>query len=512
MKNPVPHIIHHFLQKQGIRISDLRIREIYYKHPLSHSIRALSDTLDGLHVENMVCKLSFEQLFEIEGAFIVVAGKDDYPFHIVERLDQESGNITLYTATKRRVTLSFDQFREVWDGTVLMAEKGEQTEEDGWVTYWIKQELWFIDRTSKFWIVALVVYFLIWGVMHNPMLSDLRYLVKLGGVLVSLLVVAKASVDPHLAQRFCHNGKRADCNDVLQSAGAKVLGWVSLGELSLTYFSTSIVWGIFIAEIPAAVFPWLNALAMLFVLYSFAWQIHHKQWCSPCLLIDLVLIVDFITEMAFWNNMHTMTNLEFYTDLLNFGLLFVLCLLAVRIIVSMAEQNRIIPQLKYKLERFLSSSEAFWMLLQRQPEEPVDSNNIPAVCNFIEAEHTITVVMNPSCPKCAKVHDAIGALEGYRINLVFIVNEGDEKSHEAALAIISSGIKKDWSVTDRVIKNWYAKRELPEFLEPHYRAEEDLKAQIEYCRKIHIEGTPTILVDNRKLPEMYDVEDLKILL
>lgn len=509
MRNPVSAFINIFLNKINVKINILKIEDINIRQILPHSIRSLSDTLDDLHVENMVCKLSFEQLFEIEGAFIVVAGKDDYPFHIVERLDQDSGNITLYTATKRRVTLSFDQFREVWDGTVLMAEKGEQTEEDGWLTYWIKQGLWFIDRTSKFWILALVVYFIIWGTMQNPMLSDLRYLVKLGGVLVSLLVVAKASVDPHLAQRFCHFGKRADCNDVLQSAGAKVLEWISLGELSLTYFSTSIVWGIFIAENPAAVFPWLNALAMLFVIYSFAWQIHHKQWCSLCLLIDLVLIVDFITEIAFWNK--TMTNLEFYTDLLNFTLLFVLCLLSVRIIVSMAEKNRIIPQLKYKLERLLSSSETFWMLLQRQPEEPVDSNNIPAVCNFIEAEHTITVVMNPSCPKCAKVHDAIGALEGYRINLVFIVNEGDEKSHEAALAIISSGIKKDWSVTDAVIKNWYAKRELPEFLERHYRAEEDLKAQMEYCRKIHIEGTPTILVDNRKLPEVYDVEDLKIL-
>lgn len=512
MKNPVINIFHSYVHRLNIRIDTLRIQEVFVRHPLPHSLRSLSDTFDELGIENAVYRLDFEQLFEIEGAFIVVAGKDDYPFHIVERLDQESGNITLYTATKRRVTLSFDQFRAVWDGTVLMAEKGEQTKEDGRLTYWIKQGLWFIDRTSKLWILALVIYFLIWGAMQNPMLSDLLYLVKLGGVLVSLLVVAKASVDPHLAQRFCHFGKRADCNDVLQSAGAKVLGWVSLGELSLTYFSTSIVWGIFIAENPAAVFPWLNTLAMLFVIYSLAWQIHHKQWCSLCLLIDLVLIVDIVTEMAFWNNTHTMTNLEFYTDLLNFTLLFVLCLLAVRIIVSMAEQNQSIPHLKYKLERLLSNSESFWMLLQRQPEEPLDSNNIPAVCNFIEAEHTITVVMNPSCPKCAKVHDEIGALEGYRINLVFIVNEGDEKSHEAALAIISSGIKKDWSVTDAVIKNWYAKRELPEFLEPHYRAEEGLKAQMEYCRKIHIEGTPTILVDNRKLPEMYDVEDLKILL
>lgn len=147
MRNPVSAFINIFLKNIDVKIDIFEIEDIYIKQILPHSIRSLSDTLDGLHVENMVCKLSFEQLFEIEGAFIVVAGKDDYPFHIVERLDPESGNITLYTATKRRVTLSFDQFRAVWDGTVLMAEKGEQTQEDGWLTYWIKQGLWFIDRT-----------------------------------------------------------------------------------------------------------------------------------------------------------------------------------------------------------------------------------------------------------------------------------------------------------------------------------------------------------------------------
>ena len=512
MKNPILYLIHSHLQKTGVRINILRIKDIYDRHPLPHSIRALSDTLDELHVENMVCTLDFDQLFEIDGPFVVVAGRDEYPFYLVEKLNKEIQEITLHTCVGKRIALTFDQFRAVWDGTVLMAEKSATTKEDNKLTYWIKQGLWFIGNTMKYWIAILAIYILAWGTLQAPAIADLRYVVKFAGFLVSLLVIVKASLAPHLAQRFCRYGKHADCNDVFQSAGAKILGWVSLGELSLAYFSASLVWGLFVAANPAAVFPLLDTLGVLFVVYSLAWQIYHRTWCSLCLLIDFVLVADLGAEVSLWGNFRNMTGFDFYPDFVNFGALFVLSLLSIRTIVAMAEQNLTIPHLKYKKERFLSSPDAFWMLLSKQPVEPIDSNDIPAVCNYIEAEHTITVVMNPSCPKCAKVHEIISKLDGYRINLVFIHNDGDAQSRHAALVMITSGMKYDWGVTNRVIDSWYSKQELPEYLDTHYFAEGDLSAQMGYCQKIHVEGTPTILLDNRRLPEVYDAEDLKVLL
>lgn len=512
MKNPVPNLLHSYLRKIGVMIDILRIKDIYGRHLLPHSIRALSDTLDELHVENMVCTLDFDQLFEIEGSFIVVAGKDEYPFFIVEKPDKEIQKITLHTSAGKRIVLTFDQFRAVWDGTVLMAEKGGQTQEGGRLTYGIKQGLGFVDRTARYWLPASVLYILCWGAMQTPAVSDLRYLVKFAGVLVSLLIVVKAALDPRLVRHFCRYGKHADCNEVFQSAGAKMFGWVSLGELSLAYFSVSLVWGIFVAADPAAVFPLLDTLGVSFVVYSLAWQVYHRKWCSLCLLIDFVLIVDLGAEVLLWGNFRNMSNIDFYPDFVNFGLLFMSGLLGIKAVIAMAAQNLNIPHLKYKRERLLGSPDAFWLLLRQQPVEPADSNDVPTVCNFVEAVHTVTVIMNPSCPKCAEVHDAIARLEGYRINLVFIVNEGDRRSYDAALVMITSGMKYDWDVTNRVINRWYGKHELPEFLEPHYRAEEDLKAQMDYCRKIRIEGTPTILVDNRRLPAMYDAGDLKILL
>ncbi len=72
MKISVPRLLHRFFRKAGIRIDLLKIQKVYSRHPLPHSLRSLSDTLDALHVSNMVCRLEFGQLFEIEGPFIAV--------------------------------------------------------------------------------------------------------------------------------------------------------------------------------------------------------------------------------------------------------------------------------------------------------------------------------------------------------------------------------------------------------------------------------------------------------
>lgn len=508
MKNPTHMLIHDFLYLLKIRIDMLCIREVYARHPLPHSLRSLSDTLDELQVENAVYRLEFEQLFEIEGAFIVVAGKNEHPFYIVENLDRETSTVTLRTATGKQVTLSFDQFRTAWDGTVLMAEKGEHTREEAWLLYWIKQALAFLDRTTLWWIAGLAVCLSIWGVLQSPSVADLRYLIKAIGVAVSLLIIVKASFNSRLAQRFCRQGKHTDCNEVFRSAGAKLFSWVSLGELSLTYFAVSLLFGIFMHGSSAGLFLLLDSLALLFVVYSLIWQADKWIWCPLCLAIDGVLVADFAVEVFLREEVFQVQ----WTALSGFSLLFALGLLAVRRIVGMAEENRTSAHLKYKREQLLASPELFWQLLCKQPEEAADSNMIHTVCNYVEAEHTITVVMNPSCPKCVEAHRALASLEGYRINLVFIVNEGDERSREAALVMISAGVQYEWEITDRIIRDWYARGELPAVFQIHRSAAENLEEQRKYCQRIRIEGTPTMLVDNRRLPQIYDIEDLKVLL
>lgn len=509
---PTLRLFRSFLHKLRITVAIKRSSDALCGHPLPHSIRSLSDALDELQIPNMVCQLEFQDLFEISGPFIVVAGRDEYPFFIVEALDKEEQTIFLHTPAGSSVPIPFEHFRKMWTGIVLMAEKGVKTEEDSRPLYWLKNIFWHIDRLAKYWIGLLAVSLLVWRALQTPTPSELRFIIKAVGVAVSLLIIVKSSLDPRLAEKFCQLGKHSDCNEVFKSAGAKLFGWISLGELSLAYFVSSMLWGIFFTGNSNALFLFTDTLALLFVVYSLAWQLRNRKRCMLCLAIDAILIADILGEALVWGDFGEIRFIAFYPDLLILGIIFGLCLLSLREIIRTAEQNRLLPQLKFKHEMLLSSSDTFWALLGRQPEAAEGSSTASPVSNFLQAEHIVTVVMNPSCSKCARVHKLLASLEGYTINLLFVVNEGDRKFYDAALRMISSGITGTWDITERIIAGWYERHELPSDLAIHPQAETDLQTQMEFCSRIGIKGTPAVLIDNKWLPEIYDIEDLKVLL
>lgn len=512
MKNPIPRLLNRFLCQLGIRIDFLRIQEIHSRHPLPHSIRSLSDALDELQVPNMVCRLEFGQLFEIEGPFVVVAGNDEYPFYLVEKVDKKNRTVSLCSAFRESVVLTFEQFRSAWDGTVLLAEKGDETAQEPLLAYRIKQGLAFVERTSGYWLAALSLLLIGACLLRAPELADLRYVVKAAGLAVSLAAVYKASFDPHLAQRFCRLGKHSDCNEVFRSAGAKLFGWISLGELSAVYFAASLLFGILFGREGNALFPALDAIALGTVVYSSVWQLRKGLWCTLCLAIDAILTVDFIGEVVVWNGFHPFDFGHLAAIWLLFGLLFAVGVIFIRRFVTMAEQNRELDRLKFRREQLLDTPRIFWRELAEQSEVETDSSEFRPLDNGVEAEHTIIVVMNPSCPKCARVHKMLASLAEWPIRLFFITNDGDERSRNAALRMISARFDRSWEDTERLIEVWYERYELLAQLILHPEAERILAAHKEFCRKAGITGTPTVLVDNRRLPAMYETEDLKILL
>lgn len=511
MKPSSVYLLNTLLRKQGIHRDALRLAATCSRHPLPHSIRALSDTLDELQVPNLVCKLEFEQLAKIGGAYIVTAGKKEYPFYLVEGRDTSRRQFCLRTRSGRLFKVPDEWFRSAWDGTVLLVEKGDASNEISQFAYWFKQLLAILDRTAVCWLAGLFVLLLGLGLLLRPLgWEDLRYPVKMLGCAVALLVIAKSAFDPHLAQPFCRLGKHTDCNAIFQSAGAKLFGWISLGELSLVYFAASLFWGLFLTENPATLFWWLDMLALPFVVYSLGWQIHHRQWCTLCLAIDAILLADFGVELLLGAGKVAEKGLGI--DVVGYCVVFACTTLGLRRFMARAETAVEMPRLLTLREHLLSDSDLFELQLARCREEPVRSDSASPLHNGVESGRTVTVVMNPSCPKCARVHRQLGLLGDCRIELLFALNDGDRLSNDAALRIITTWITKGWPEADRQIGMWYERREMTALTEIQPQATSILQAHKFYCRTIGIEGTPTILVDNRRLPEVYDVEDLKYLL
>ncbi|WP_299098747.1 hypothetical protein [uncultured Alistipes sp.] len=380
MENPMPSFLHYFLRRAGIRVDLLRLRAVYGRHPLPHSIRSLSDTLDELCVPNMICRLEFDQLSELDGPFLVVSGDAEYPFQLVERFDPETRTVCLRTADNRLTEVSFDRFRGAWDGSALTIDRGEAPAGRLCPGYYVRQLLAFVDRTWGWWLAASVV------------------------------CLAAGHLLPSLA------GMRGTAH--LLGAG---VGWIGL--------------------------------------------------------VAAIVVV----------------------------------ILLVRRYDGRMDRDVEIVRLRNLREQLLGIPDLFWRQLGRETEEEVDSVTAAPVSNYAEAEHTVTVVLNPSCPDCARICDVIGKLKGVRIDLIFLVDDGDRKAYDVALRLISSGITSEWGETFRLLATWYGRGRVPA-TPIHPLAGNDLSAQLNYCRRIRIVRTPTILVDNRRLPAVYDAEDLKILL
>ncbi|MDE5708248.1 MAG: hypothetical protein K2G66_02325, partial [Alistipes sp.] len=323
MKNPIPSFLHLFLRRAGIRIDELRIRASYERHPMPHSIRALSDTLDRLHVPTRVCRPTFGQLPEFERPFIVTAGTDEYPFFSVEKLNVPESTVTVRSVSGHRSELSFERFQALWTGTVLTAKRDE-------------------------------------AIQENPVVYFFR-----------------------------------------QSA-ARIVGMPAPDPETL--------------------------------------------------------------------------------------------------------------RLRTRHERLLSSPETFRQLLALQPPLADDDTEVITVSNYSESDHTLALAIDPASSGCAEALKTIARLGACRIELIFTTDPDDRKSYNAALRMISSGIRDSWETTFRIISDWYRKRTLPPELDIHPLAQHDLESQMEFCRRNKIATTPTLLVDNRRLPEIYDIADLEYLL
>lgn len=504
----VTQIIHKYLLQQDIRISTMRIDDLYSKHPLPHSIRSISDTLDALYIPNMVCQLNLHQLFEIEGPFIVVFGKSEYPFFIVKGIDATKQQIQLCDNAKS-IVIDIDLFAQLWTGVVLLAYKDSRTKENSFLSYHVAQLLGSIHKHIKWFILGVFVLLNVSGLIIQE-LNIWYVLPEFIGLIVSYFIIIKSQNNSNLLSRFCRIGKRINCDDVFKSEGANLLGVLPLGVLSLIYFVSILMCKCIGIPQDSLLFLALSGASSIFIIYSIGWQISYHKWCTLCIIIDIVLIIDLLIYWLPMMNGGSLSNFTFL-HLIIWGCIMLGGIIITIHISSLSEYKTQLKNLKFKHEQLLNSPELFWMQIYQQ--NIVSTFNPPiAISNNISAEHSITLVMNPFCPKCAIIHKQLSSLKNYKINLVIITDKHNNKAQGVALAIISYALKMPWDDWLLMIDTWYERHLLPDNLTLSEKANEILDYNIEYCNNNQISGTPFIAIDNRQIPPMYDIADLIYLL
>lgn len=141
------------------------------------------------------------------------------------------------------------------------------------------------------------------------------------------------------------------------------------------------------------------------------------------------------------------------------------------------------------------------------------------------AANTIIKVCNPYCGPCAKAHpkleEVIKQNSNIKLKIIFTSrNTGHDPGAVVVKHLLAIAAKGGNDKTQRALDDWYLanKKDYNDFATLYpmngelKQQDAKIEAMSEWCKQAEITHTPTIFVNGYRLPENYDVEELKYIL
>jgi uncharacterized membrane protein len=497
------------------------------KHPDYPSLLAISDVLTALHIENFAFRVAPDQLLNIPCPFLAHTNINGGDFIVVNSISTEKV-ITSGDKWNRHV-LSLDEFKKIFKGIALTAQaSAEFTATTPTLSNFIAK----IKAPAVLTCGALM--FSVALVFHSDYFTGLSWqsllltLFKSAGIITSvLLLIQFIDSNNTMIQKLCQSGGgKTDCNAILSSKAAKVFEGLSWSEVGFFYFTGTLLLLLFG---DGSAFIWqalalLNLVSLPYTVYSIYYQARVvKKWCVLCCAVQVLLWLEFIPLLA-----KTNWSIFFFTPTgNNVSTLFICLLLPVILWVILKPLLLKLQQLsplKQQLRTFKYNTELFNVQLTIQPKYTLPDEEWSIILGNVEANNVITMVTNPYCQPCAQTHKLLDELlnqnDNVQARVVFMASnsETDIKTpvtrHMMALYDLP-----DKTIVREAMHDWYKQKQKSyETWAKAYPVEIKeagffkIDRQREWCNMGKITATPVLLLNGYRLPDLYQLPDLKYML
>lgn len=516
------------LNQLNIKYTNSYVEDCILSHPEHPSLLCLSDTLDKYQVGNLPVKINREKFQELPLPCIAQLSNNGGMFHILVSYSNEE---TIYLDEKgKSISISTDEFLKKWTGICLLIEKKTESSEPD-----IEKKL--AERntiTILTWAGALfLLLWLVFRFINSPVILDSSTLFIGGYTLLNIVGLAMGTIllwyevdkyNPTL-QNFCTGGKKINCDSVLNSKYAKILGGkLSLGLVGFSYFFGTLGFLIIDGFKMSSMIPlsYLSLASLPFVILSGYYQgLVLKQWCKFCITVQLVLVLEALTILV---------GGFFYGDaeIQALPLLFALLLFPLPIWIRLKPlilKEKEFSIYKRGLKKLKNNPDVFEGLLSRTKAIEYNPNGLGIIFKNAKAKYDIIKVCNPYCTPCSKAHPILDELyEKGKINLQIIFtsykNHKVDKGKKVIGHLLALNEKCNKKKAQEALEHWYATypKNYDSFSNMYplngelAQQENKINAMENWCNEVDIKHTPTIFINNRELPESYGVEDLKDLL
>ena len=500
-------ILYHFLRVLHVKVSKMTVHRLL-DNPLGNSMRGISDALDTLHINNAVYQLPTEYFDKLESPFIAVTNDNDSPFCLVEKIEKKHVIITI--PHTRHMRVSKQQLLQKWTGGVLVGEITEKTIQEK--NYRLKNIGEWISQYQLLLAGIVAIFLILYHASRNYSSGMTLYLLTLcAGILISAAILYKETINHQFLHRFCHIGKVIDCNEVLHSKGSRIIG-VGLGELSLFYFSTLLLFCLLRPYDFFYISALCSIIAIGFTIYSVLYQVFimHKG-CMLCIIINLVIWGSCLILYTLQEQFNRKFSLP---TMFSFIAIDSICLIGWLQIQKLLKFKKEEKQLKVQLANLLNPDK-FQKLLLGEIQIGEMVNKEIALHNQISSKTQLMIVTNPNCKNCAKIHSYIKEINSnISISLIFLTFPKDRVGEKVAKAIIATYRTNGWEKAMIALEEWYKNQKINKIDNYVVTVEEQRiwEQQQIYCSQQHISQTPSIIVDGYYVPEFYQLKELKYVL
>ena len=525
-----------FCKQLKVRATETSIKEDILQHPDYPSLLTLSDVLKNMKTDNMSLKTTAENLVNLPVPFVaqVYGKKKGYSlFAIISKINSE--NIEWYNPEiHKKESITFGDFAIQFTGYVLIAEADETSVEQN---YGLKLNK---ERRIGFWNTVIALVFpIMFIIISCKNFLTLGFYVSLAPVIYLLFTLIGCAVgillllyeiDQHnpTLQKVCHAGRKTNCAAILNSDASRIFG-ISWSCLGFTYFAgtfLALMFGGVVNDKFLFIAAWTNVLVLPYVFYSIYYQGSiAKEWCPMCLLVQLVLVLQFITALfgGFHTNISFIENID-SSVIIIFALCFMVVFVVVQLLIPSLKNSKEGKQSKMELQRLKHNSQIFDALLLKQKQIDHSLDGLGVTLGNPDAQIHIVKVCNPYCGPCAKAHPIIDDLvtnnPNIRVQVIFTATPQKEDIRNLPVKhFLTFDRNNNKSMLEKSLNDWYLaeikdydtfKHKYP--IDDHLDFTTEIQAMSEWCNNVGISFTPTFFVNGNQLPDIYHVSDLKYFL
>jgi protein-disulfide isomerase/uncharacterized membrane protein len=512
-------VLTRFMAALAIPVTRQSISDELEKNADYNSLLAYSDVLDRWQVPNLAYNLEFEQLANVPTPFI--AHLNNKKFGLVISLDEKQAVVSNEKWNNKVV--SAEEFKKLYSGTILLAEKEERSGEADYDKK-RRKELLNDLRMPVFFTGAaiLLIGFLLLQTNFIGTLNisvALLTLFKTAGLATAiLLLIQSMDANNPLIQKLCGDDNK-NCSAILTSKAAKVTEELSWSETGFFYFAGT--WLVLLFN--SGHTPLIQALALLniislpYTFYSiyYQWRVA-KQWCIFCCTVQALLWLEFFAFLPYLTQPLQLPNTAEWGSLITGMLAPILTWILVKPYLLQSKQ---LKPLKQQLRNFKYNTELFEKMLQTEPQYILPAAEHTVIIGNPEAEKVITMVANPYCQPCAKAHKALEWMdnrEDVKLQVIFSTSDReDDKKAEVAAHLLAIQNSHSGTTVRKAMHDWYEQKQknYEDWAKIYPAKKIDVGAQLQtqrdWCKLAEITGTPTLFINGRRLPQNYQPEDLK---